>query len=279
MSFMIFSFSGWAWIDILGTSMVAIGCIGELCLLFKKAPTNAVELKAFESKKHSWERVFVGMVAIGVAMELIGVPDSLHETAELVQQNIKLEQQIEQTSNSVVTVDPRNQQAQSAKALVFLWTEVPNPINWRFDLNKVQIMSSKLAFGDPDLMRRGAPTLLSPIFRIPLHPLIWDGTNLVWRIYFERDDDVFSELETNVNVVEAINWRKFEIGVPFLPAGTKILKGNIRLTVNDMTTNITFGSQVVRNSSFGDFHAFWDNLTNGIAIFDETNVVFNWLPP
>jgi len=50
---------------------------------FQKAPLKEEELKAFEKRKHISERVFVCMVAVGVTMELIMVPISLHETAQL----------------------------------------------------------------------------------------------------------------------------------------------------------------------------------------------------
>src|ERR1017187_2742829 len=108
MASLLSSFSGWAWFDIVGTSLVALGCLGELWLLLRHSPTEPKELRVFESKKHFCEKIFVGMVAVGVSMELFSLPASLHETAKLVQQNIKLQQQMEETSNNVVKIDPLN---------------------------------------------------------------------------------------------------------------------------------------------------------------------------
>lgn len=69
--------------DMLAASLVAIGCIGELRLVFQKTPLRIEEFKAFEEKKHFRERVFVCMVAIGVTMELALLPLSLGESARL----------------------------------------------------------------------------------------------------------------------------------------------------------------------------------------------------
>ena len=69
--------------EILAALLVAIGCIGELILVFQKPPLKEEESRAFEKRKHFLERVFVCMVAIGVTMELALLPLSLRESARL----------------------------------------------------------------------------------------------------------------------------------------------------------------------------------------------------
>jgi len=74
-------FSTLGWIEILAAAFVAVGCIGELILVFQKSPPETEAAKIFEKKKHRLERVFVFMVAIGVSVELLVLPFGLREAA------------------------------------------------------------------------------------------------------------------------------------------------------------------------------------------------------
>lgn len=103
------SFSFLDWAEIGGSFSVASGCLGELWLLVQKPPLDPKELQTWDSKKHFLERIFVTMVAFGVSLELVCLPISLRKTAELVDKNLQLEQQIAETSTNVVKIDPLNQ--------------------------------------------------------------------------------------------------------------------------------------------------------------------------
>lgn len=162
--------------------------------------------------------------------------------------------------------NPLNQEAQSAKATVFLWTEGTNIPPMAHDLPVLLSMSSKLAFGSPELMKTGAPNLFSP-FLMHWTPPAVDGTNMRWRITFDRNDQVFLDCDLHIRVSEAIDWRKFELGVTFLPVGTKLKKAEIILTVNDTSVTNVVGSRAVRSSD--DLAKFWDKLTNGTEVFNE----------
>ena len=83
--------------EMLAAALVAIGCVGELVLLFQKTPLSEEELRRFEKKKHFRERGFVCMVAIGVTMELICLPMGLIDVATLHKQTTALES----TNNSM----------------------------------------------------------------------------------------------------------------------------------------------------------------------------------
>ena len=77
------TFSILDWIEIVAAVLVAIGCIGELYLVFKNPPKDDEVLKRFEKKKHLLERVFVCVVALGVTTELVALPFALKESAKL----------------------------------------------------------------------------------------------------------------------------------------------------------------------------------------------------
>ena len=74
-------FSPLRWIVILAAFFVAVGCIGELVLVFQKAPSEEAALKIFEKKKRSRERVCVCLVALGISVELLALPLELREAA------------------------------------------------------------------------------------------------------------------------------------------------------------------------------------------------------
>jgi len=82
-------------LEIFGALLVAIGCIGELWLICIKPPKGIGKLKNFERKKHFREKIFVGMVALGVSMELIALPSSLSEVQQLKKVNLELEAKIQ----------------------------------------------------------------------------------------------------------------------------------------------------------------------------------------
>jgi|ERR1035441_882864 hypothetical protein len=99
-----------------------MGCLGELWLLLRNLPTESEDVKRFESKKHVFERVFVGMVALGVTMELIVLPKSLNESAKLISKNLELERQLGLTRTNVAEIDPMNQPVFdiSASAVIYV---------------------------------------------------------------------------------------------------------------------------------------------------------------
>jgi hypothetical protein len=84
-----FSFSFWDRLDILGPVMVLIGVGDELWLLIKKLPKDATP--SLEFKRHRHEIVALLWVVVGVALELVAVPHTLLEAAELKSANIQLE--------------------------------------------------------------------------------------------------------------------------------------------------------------------------------------------
>jgi|ERR1017187_123683 hypothetical protein len=90
-AFSISSFSIWDWLDIAGPTLVLFGCGRELWLLIQRLPTGAPNLPELETKKHTQEVIAVFLVAFGVAIELIAVPHSLKEVAELQQSNLELQ--------------------------------------------------------------------------------------------------------------------------------------------------------------------------------------------
>jgi hypothetical protein len=99
------SYSRWERIDLIGISLVAIGVLGEIYLTirgiwFPYNPTNFAELeKTLWLKKHSWEVIFGGLVAVGVALELGALPKSLNEShrqiTSLNQSNLNLSIELE----------------------------------------------------------------------------------------------------------------------------------------------------------------------------------------
>src|ERR1035441_5324896 len=107
------SFSLLDWVEIGGSVLVAFGCLGELWLLLSKPPADSEKLIRFDAKKHFLERIAVGMVAVGVSMELVALPISLRQTAQLVDKNLKLERH-------VASLEPRKQPIASISATVRL---------------------------------------------------------------------------------------------------------------------------------------------------------------
>ncbi len=104
-------FGVWGWVDIVGASILLVGCIGELWLLLNKLPEHnerrasltgcwvfldrsesiirliGVRLKIIRPRKfsdlkeHLLEVFFISLVAIGVGMEMCSLPFSLNEVA------------------------------------------------------------------------------------------------------------------------------------------------------------------------------------------------------
>jgi hypothetical protein len=104
-------FGVWGWVDIVGASILLVGCGGELWLLLNKLPEHnerrtslkgswvfldraesiirliGVKLKIIRPRKfsdlkeHLLEGFFISLVAIGVGMEVCSLPFSLHESA------------------------------------------------------------------------------------------------------------------------------------------------------------------------------------------------------
>src|SRR5437867_651882 len=56
------------WIEIAATLLVALGCCGELWLLFSKEPDE--QDRELHRIRRWWERMFMMMVAVGVTVEV-----------------------------------------------------------------------------------------------------------------------------------------------------------------------------------------------------------------
>ena len=212
-------------------------------------------------KPHSW----VGNIGwlflmAGIAIEIADADWTTHE--------------ISRAKEVAARNDPLNQPAQSAQVLIVLWTEGINDTVSTRDPTALWPTGIKVAFGDPELMKRGAPGLLSP--SAWAETILQPGSpNVRWQLKFDRNDFVFSDAGLVTNVLSALSWRKFEIDVPFFRPGAKILHGIIVLTVNNSSIQIPFGSETVQDATSNNFHAFWDSPTNGVAIFNGTNA-YSW---
>jgi hypothetical protein len=105
-------FGVWGWFDIVGASILLVGCAGELWLLLNKLPEHnerraslkgcwvfldraesiirviGIRLKIIRPRKfsdlkeHLLEGFFISLVAIGVGMEMCSLPFSLNEVAD-----------------------------------------------------------------------------------------------------------------------------------------------------------------------------------------------------
>lgn len=79
------SFSRWEWAEIVSAVFVSLGCIGEMWWLFRKGPPKEsfTIWQAFESKRHSRERLYAILVAVGVSAEVVTLLHSLKESGGL----------------------------------------------------------------------------------------------------------------------------------------------------------------------------------------------------
>lgn len=260
----------WALVRLGVLALATIGGIMVLIGIYKEHHSsktwfsNQDDLKKQKSKGEWGYR----LVMWGIGIEtLIAAALALHDLNEI--SNIQ---------TAIEKNDPLNQPLKSAMAIVTFSTEGTNDFNNLIHSGHLfSEASGKLAFGDPLMMSNGAPTMFSPIISRLRTSLISPGKRKTrWSMYFDKDEFFFVNFDPALTVQKAKdNWQKFEIGVPFLPAGAKILDGQILLTINDQSWAIDFSSQIVRGTN--GFHAFWDNLTNGIAFFNETNSS-SWLP-
>jgi hypothetical protein len=89
------SFSGWDWLSIVGPALVVIGLGGELWLVYENSPFNPHRPPPISVKHFKIERASVIFVGLGVAVELMTVPHSLMEIAELQSKNLALELKIQ----------------------------------------------------------------------------------------------------------------------------------------------------------------------------------------
>ncbi len=150
LTFSLSSFGVTGWIALGAAALVAIGCTGELFLIFRAppeekaqttpdeaaglpAPSQPIELaqaaeplarneetekrKKWEKQKHFWERVFVAMVAIGVTAELCNLPVELKEVADLNATNLVLRSNVADinTANLVLRSNVAALEIQSAE--------------------------------------------------------------------------------------------------------------------------------------------------------------------
>jgi hypothetical protein len=102
-------FGVWGWVDIVGASILLVGCVGEFWLLLNKLPEHnerraslrgcwvfldraefiirligvrlkIIRLRKFSDlKEHLLEGFFISLVAIGVGMEVCSLPFSLRD--------------------------------------------------------------------------------------------------------------------------------------------------------------------------------------------------------
>lgn len=135
----------WGSVELFGSLLVSVGCIGELCLVLREkhspshrregwmtkslrvisklcspfirfAVRRSLRFKIFNpERKHSFEKVFVFMVAIGVTMELIALFFSLREVAELHEKTAELRKENLELGEKL---NPLNQPIASISAIV-----------------------------------------------------------------------------------------------------------------------------------------------------------------
>ena len=74
--------------------LVSLGCLGELVWIFRKGPPKEsfIIREAFEEKKHSREKLFAILIAVGVTAEVITLLHSLRESGEFRVEFGKLQQ-------------------------------------------------------------------------------------------------------------------------------------------------------------------------------------------
>lgn len=177
---------------------------------------------------------------------------------------------------------PLNQPAQSAKAVIDLWTEGTGQVLTKNEVKVLSQTSSKVAFGTWEMFTNAAPNLFSSFPAMVLNNMPTgskaDGTNTEWEIRFDRDEFVFrgKTFDENPTVSDVFQWQKFEIVVPFLMPESNVLRMNIELTVNNSFHSFTFSNLVVENGVSSNQQAFWTNPSKGVVIFWETNQ-FNFL--
>jgi hypothetical protein len=120
------SFSRWDWAEIIAAILVAIGCVGEMCWLFRKWPRKEEWLthEEFEKIKSSREKLFAIVVAVGVVVEMITLPHGLKEAAalgiqvqQLTRSNLSLSMDVLQIPQS----DPINLPPISLRAEAYLY--------------------------------------------------------------------------------------------------------------------------------------------------------------
>jgi len=89
---MLRSLSLWDWIDLCGLLTVTVGCAGELWLLYKPILAGAERQKRLE-------KIFTLLVVLGLAIELVAMPNSMYEAhkeiEEMKGENLKLEARIQ----------------------------------------------------------------------------------------------------------------------------------------------------------------------------------------
>lgn len=95
-------FSGWGWLDIFATLLVAIGVLGELWAFLAKVPFNPTNFPPLESKKKNIEKWSLIILCVGVFLEVVALPQNLsevaalnHQTGELVASNLQFAATVE----------------------------------------------------------------------------------------------------------------------------------------------------------------------------------------
>jgi hypothetical protein len=247
--------------EILAGALVAVGCIGELVLVFRKAPSGENELKVFEKRKHVLERVFVCMVAIGVTLELGLLPASLGEVVELQNTNLvlrsnvaALELQVAQTSNNVVKIDPLNQRIAELSAIVRIRVRGRNHVELATSGSRIAVLSLCDRFVDiPSIVsgnRHPHPinlanfaVLESDRFElVKSEQFISPVANPDFHEYLMRfHSDLFSEGDLSGNLVlrtncptgkDLNNAKIIWCSVKFLPHDSEIIEGVVIVTAN-----------------------------------------------
>jgi hypothetical protein len=129
----------WFWIswELSGAVLVAVGCIGEWMLLYKKEEEGADHRRL--------EKTFAIVVAIGVTMDAIGlghaIPEALQLSRDVSKANeaassnevqvVALKLQLAEISNNVVTNAPANLTLFAARAVITLRYAGPiNGVHW-----------------------------------------------------------------------------------------------------------------------------------------------------
>ena len=218
-----------------------IGVGEELWLLAQKLPVPQPDLPALEAKKHRQETRAVILVVVGVALELVVVPHSLKEVADLQAKNLALEAKllgvetnIMQTSNNVAKIDPGNApiSGMSATAILIVmgtdFNDLPNR-DMHGNVASISLWNNDTTAAPLDSLN--ADSFTHNDFLV----LIGNPNASNSREYGIRfrsfNFRAFNGMETPVKAIDDVRLLRME--VYFLPQGSKIAAGGFDLVVNN----------------------------------------------
>ena len=280
----------WVWelVEVVGAIVVTTGVAGEYIANF----TKWVKGKA---RKKVWEKRSTLILIIGLAVELVGLVNTLVASNLEIQQfrsaNLGLQKQVLElkkqiaetstnvakvthdiggieaaalvTSNGVLTlftnlanVDPLNQPIASVSAVVSLATAGvgTNVVNIDRILTPGFVT---LQWGRPEEVRFCRSLLCSR----------WDRFSPDnWSLKFDQGTATF--FAQNSFVRDAKKWNRIVIFARFLPRGTEIVGGIVRITINTTDMAFEIPPQEVKGRK-EDWENFANNPTNSVTVFGE----------